>query len=384
MKQILHSPGIKQDLSTIYRSAFANAKELYIVSAYLTEWDDSLKLNSKWKSFKLIIGKDFGITRKSACWKVLKWLPKSRKQQFMVADNIQGFHPKAMFWLDLQGNAFALIGSSNLTKAAFQTNYEANAYSEISKDEYTKAKTWIAEIERKSVIVSEDWIERYQESVVNNTSAPSRKKTSTPNPTIPLTLAQPQDTQELLKARRRQLRNYGQTKDSIIDLFRRCAGENITSEQFFEILPTVWDMSLGNRLQGKGWERRGKAADFKELTSSFLRVLDAPNVERDDTVVSELDHLADSENPARKAFYSEMLCLAFPKEYPVLNQPVSDYIKDMKFKAPRGATEGGRYIDLAKKLRSLLIQNPNYPAKTIAELDTIIWRVYGKDVANDA
>jgi len=314
----------------------------------------------------------------------MRWLPKSRKQQFMVADNIQGFHPKAMFWLDSQGNAFSLIGSSNLTKAAFQTNYEANAYSEISKEEYNKAKKWVAEIERQSVIVSEDWIERYQESAVKNAGAPSRKKTNTPNPTIPLTLAQPQDTRKLLKARRLQLRNYGQTKDSIIDLFRRCAGENITSEQFFEMLPTVWDMSLGNRLQGKGWERRGKAADFKELTSSFLRVLDAPSAERDDTVVSELDHLAVSENPARKAFYSEMLCLAFPKEYPVLNQPVSDYIKDMKFKAPRGATEGGRYIDLAKKLRSLLIQNPNYPAKTIAELDTIIWRVYGKDVANDA
>ncbi|MDO9042652.1 MAG: NgoFVII family restriction endonuclease [Desulfocapsaceae bacterium] len=384
MKQFLHSPNTKTELGSIYQDAFANARELFVVSAYLTEWDHTLELNARCKTFRLIIGKDFGITRKFACLKVLRWLSSGRKQQFMVADNIQGFHPKAMFWLNSDGQAFSLIGSSNLTKAAFETNYEANAFSEISADEYVKAKAWIKDIERQSVIVSEDWIESYRESNVTSNDRPAKTKANSSNPTILLTLEEPPDTTELLKARRYQMRCYSQKKASIVELFRKCAAGKISSEQFFESLPSVWDMSLENRLQGKGWERRGKAADFKALTASFLRVLDAPDAERDDIVVSELGHLADSKNPARKAFFSEMLCLAFPKDYPVLNQPVSDYIKDMRFRAPRGATEGGRYIDLAKKLRSFLVQNPAHPAKTIAELDTIIWRVYGNGTENAA
>lgn len=384
MKLLLHSPALQTELANLYMSTFENARELFVVSAYLTEWDDTLKLNPSCKAFRLIIGKDFGITRKFACRKVIKWLPASRKQQFMVADDIQGFHPKAMFWLDSNGKAFSLIGSSNLTKAAFEKNYEANAFSEITTEEYLKAKLWIKQIEQKSVIVSEDWIDSYRESVAP-VLVNAAKKTPIPNgATIPLTLPEPPNTAELLAARRQQMARYKKTKASIVALFRKCSSGAINSEEFFGLLPSVWDMSLGNRLQGKGFERRGKAADFKALTTSFLQILDGPSAERDDIVAFEIDSLAEAGNPARRAFLSEMLCLAFPMDYPVLNQPVSDYIKNMKFRGPRGATEGGRYIDLAKKLRSFLFQNPKYSAKSIAELDTLIWQVYGKPPKNAA
>lgn len=376
MKLFLHSPTLQTELAKAYLDAFATATELFVVSAYLTEWDDTLRLNSNCKTFRLIIGKDFGITRKFACKKVIKWLPSSRKTQFMVADNIQGFHPKAMFWLNEDGQAFSLIGSSNLTKAAFEKNYEANAFSKITISEYNKAKKWIREIESLSVVVSEDWIEKYCESKVSNSEKTTKKKEDTATPTIEFMLAEPPNTAELLKERRKQIRQYNQNKQAIISLFRNCASGKISSEKFFELLPSVWDMDQGNRLQGKGWERRGKASDFQSLAKSFLRILNTPDSERDDIVASEIDSLADAENPARKAFFSEMLCLAFPQDYPVLNQPVSDYIKAMKFRAPRGATEGGRYIDLAKKLRSFFIQNPEHAAKSIAELDTIIWSIY--------
>jgi HKD family nuclease len=140
----LHSPNQNNELSKIYKSAFADATELFVVSAYLTEWDSSLKLNPNCKKFRLIIGKDFGITRKIACEACIKWLTKGRKYQFMVADNISGFHPKAIFWKNSAGKYFSLIGSSNLTRAAFQNNYEANIYSEISSNEYFLAKKWMA------------------------------------------------------------------------------------------------------------------------------------------------------------------------------------------------------------------------------------------------
>jgi len=371
-------PSKKTKLRNLYKKAFANAKELFVVSAYLTEWDNTLKLNTDCTTFKLIIGKDFGITRKLACSKVLKWLPPKRKPQFIVADNIQGFHPKAMFWLDSCDKAFSLIGSSNLTSAAFNKNYEANIFSEISHSEYVKARAWIYDIERHSVPVSEDWIKSYRESIVTSSGGVKNTKANPSSPTIPLTLKTPRNTQALLRGRRAQMQSYGNSKKQLLRLFRKCASGKISSKEFFESLPSIWDMSHGNRLQGSGWERRGKAADFTALTLSFLKILEKPDHERDDTVASELDNLAHNKNPARKAFLSEMLCLAFPKDYPVLNQPVSDYIKDMKFRSPKGASEGGKYIDLAKKLRSFLMQNPTHPAKTIAELDIIIWKIYGK------
>jgi hypothetical protein len=40
--------------------------------------------------------------------------------------------------------------------------------------------------------------------------------------------------------------------------------------------------------------------------------------------------------------------------------------------------EGARFIDLAKKLRFWLLNDPDHPAKNLAELDTVIWLAYGK------
>jgi HKD family nuclease len=126
MSLILHTPENTGELSDIYHRAMANAVELFIVTAFLTEWDTSLKLNADCRKFRVIIGKDFGITRKAACTALMGWLPPTRKGQFMVADRISGFHPKVVFWKETNGRSFAIVGSSNLTRAAFETNYEAN------------------------------------------------------------------------------------------------------------------------------------------------------------------------------------------------------------------------------------------------------------------
>jgi HKD family nuclease len=383
MKLFLHSPSKKSELTDIYKNAFLNAKELFVVSAYLTDWDKTLILNSKCKHFRLIIGKDFGITRKAACEKVIKWLSSSRKSQFMVADNILGFHPKAMLWIDSKDKCFSLIGSSNLTRAAFEKNYEANIYSEISTDDYATAKKWVKEIETKSVIVSEDWLKNYVESVQCSTGKASTIISKLTSPTISLKLPTPPDIDELLKTRRKQLRTYKKNKDALLELFRSCANEEIESSEFYEQLPLVWSWEVGNRLQGEGFERLGKASDFQALAKSFLRILESSDADRDDVVVEEIDDLSENRVPTRKAFLSEMLCLAFPNDYPVLNNPVKNYLKAIKFSAPRGATEGGKYLDLAKKLRSSLIQNPKHPAKNIAELDTVIWRVYGEQAKSN-
>jgi HKD family nuclease len=370
----LHSPNSNSEITDIYKQAFRNAIRLYVVSAYLTEWDLSLELNSKCDKFRVIVGKDFGITKKSACFDVMKWLPAERKSQFMVTDAIVGFHPKAIFWVDNNGRSFSLIGSSNLTKAAFENNYEANIFSEISMNEFKKAEKWVNEIEELSVVVSEDWLEEYQEG-----TPPTKKKNKRKTYlVIALDLPNPPGSKRYVRIRRERLAAHQVLKESLQEYFLQCSNGKISSSEFYDLLPSVWSSASGNRLQGKGWERQGKGSDFRELSTSFLRILNSKADDRDDIVVQEIDKLKASKNSARRAFLSEILCLTFPDKYPVLNKPVVKYLTDISFRAPKGASEGAKYLDLAKKLRASLAQNPKHPAKNLLELDTVIWLEYRK------
>ena len=191
-------------------------------------------------------------------------------------------------------------------------------------------------------------------------------------------LPKPAGMQGRIDARRQQLLVYKKKQAGLKKLFRRCESGEITSQEFYEELPRYWSFEAGNRFQGLGWERHGKGCDFQLLSQSFLRVLAASNDDRDDVVVEEIDRLHELGVRARGAFLSEMLCLRFPEEYPVLNYPVKEYLKAVKYKAPRGASEGVRFIFLAKSLRASLLQNPEHPAKNLAELDTVIWLKHGK------
>lgn len=383
MNLILHPQHGDSNLSSYYHRAFTNAVELYIVTAYLTDWDDSLVLNSGCRSFRLIIGKDFGITRKAACTKVMKWLSPNRKSNFLVAEQIGGFHPKAVFWKEVNGDSFGIIGSSNLTLAAFKTNYEANVYGALSQQEYATGKQWVANIGKQSVVVSEDWLANYKEAPAGNGRSTFGKKQANhiAAPLIPFKLPRPLGTTKLIALRREQLLAYKKKRAGLIRLFRRCADKEITSLEFFNKLPDYWSWDIGDRLQGFGYEILGKNSNFKELSDSFLRILDAKDDERDDVVTEEIDRLKKQRVSTRGSFLSEMLCLRFPDEYPILNQPVKKFLSAIKFRAPRKASEGACYIDLAKKLRLSLVQNPTHPAKNLAELDTVIWKNYGKTVS---
>ncbi len=146
----------------------------------------------------------------------------------------------------------------------------------------------------------------------------------------------------------------------------------INSGEFYNQLRTHWSSEAGDRLQSAGWERNGKKSNFKKLSTSFLRILSTAPEDRDDVVAEEIDGLAAEKVATRGAFLSEMLCLRFPEEYPVLNKPIKDYLKDVEHRASHESSEGSRYIHLAVTLRSSLLQNPDYPAKNLAELDIIL------------
>ena len=308
--ELFLQPDRELKLLQCYRRAFEKAVELFIVSAFLTEWNSSFVLNPHCRRFKLIIGKDFGITRKKACEEVLRWLPPERKSTFLVADGISGFHPKAIFWKERDGATFAIIGSSNLTRAAFESNYEANFYASIHADEFKLVAAWIADIEKNAIAVSEDWIAQYNEAIPQSHG---------PKPPLSLKLPGPKGMKEQIETRREQMKAHEKKRKGLIRLFRQCAEGKITSQGFYEKLPQSWGQKIGNRLQGKGFEIKGKSSDFQQLATSFVRILDASDEQRDDVVTEEIDRLAEEQVTTRKAFFSEMLCLQYPDQFPPLS-----------------------------------------------------------------
>jgi HKD family nuclease len=381
MDLLLHPPTVAGTLSGYYERAFKDSTELFVITAYLTDWNSALNLNPECKRFRVIIGSDFGITRRAACEKIMRWLPPNRKDQFLVADRIDGFHPKAVFWKDRNGECFALVGSSNLTRAAFETNYEANAFCQLSEADYIRAKKWVMDIERQSVVVSEDWLKGYIEAAPGGTHRARRRGKGSlgSESVIEFNLPTPRRMEELIIHRRKALVAYGQQRIKLENLFRRCANGRITSSTFYEELPRYWSEKVGDRMQGFGFEIKGKHSNFQLLSQSFINILDAPDEDRDYMVSKEIDQLRKMNVPTRGAFLSEMLCLRFPNYYPVLAKPVWKYLQAMEYRAPRNSSEGSYYIFLSKALRTSLLHNPEHPAKNLAELDTVIWLAYGKE-----
>lgn len=370
----------RKQLEGAYRRAFNGAVELYILTAYLTTWDGSLKLNAECLSFRLIVGKDFGITRKQACLDVLRWLPSTRKSQFLVADSIRGFHPKAIFWREKSGKYFSIIGSSNLTKAAFETNYEANIFSEISQEEYFEAREWIRDIESQCIVLSEDWLEKYSEAPIFSKGGQRQGKHrgNDDSSLIVMKLPMPMGVAKQITYRRKALKAFRKYKEGLVDLFKNCAEGKISNKEFYSSLPDFWGFERQDRLQGLGWERQGKSSNFVVLSKSALNIIKASDSERDDVVSLEMDKLQKKKVKSRTAFFSEILCLLYPDLYPIVNSPVKKYLSAIRYRAPRAASEGSRYIHLAKMLRQALVCNPKHPAKNLAEIDAVIWLKYHK------
>ena len=268
-----------------------------------------------------------------------------------------------------------LVGSSNLSRAAFDGNVEANVVLPISERHFEMARAWIDWIEERSVPVSEDWLGQYIEAKRKPGRGTKGRGLADSNGAAIVTfkLPRPPRMDSLLRERRRSLAAYAKRRAGLMRMFQSVLEKKISNGQFFAELPRYWSWELGSRLQGRGWERQGKQADFQDLAASLVSIFRSSKQDRDDVVRFEIDRLNANGNSARKAFLSEMLCLRFPAEYPVLNNPVRTFLAKNRFKAPRGSSEGGSYIDLAKKLRLALLANPKYPAKSLAELDTLIW-----------
>ena len=373
----------QKSLKSYYHRAITESKELYIVSAYLTNWDIKEKLGSHCEEFMMVVGQDFGLTRKVACESVLKWLPIRYKTQLFAAEDIQGFHPKAMFWKETDGTCYSLIGSSNLSVAAFSDNHEINGFTAITEKSFQQAKTWVLGLESQSTVVDAKWLEGYVEATRSAKPGMKGKKGSADDDgsyAVEYILPLPTDLEQIdsiLRTRRAAMRIFRANRADLERLFRDAAGAARWSPSrnlaFYDNLRLIWERDVGSRFQAHGWEIQGKHADHRELSRSMVRVLDASDTDRDTTVVREINRMRDLGLETRGSLFSEMLCQFFPSFYHVANSPIKDWLRASGLVSPRGISEGDKYIYTARHLRRALKRTKDCPAKNLAELDALLW-----------
>jgi hypothetical protein len=167
------------------------------------------------------------------------------------------------------------------------------------------------------------------------------------------------------------------------DLIGKCAKGELANEAFYTQMMSLWGNS-SSRFQGRGFEIKGKHTNWSDVCKSIVAILNAESTASvtalDGLVRREIDRLAKAENAARTAWLSEMLCHYFPERYPLVNKPITTWLRHNKFRAPRKASEGARYIDLALKLRHAIQGNTKNDARNLAELDHGIWRWWNSTV----
>ena len=283
------------ELRKIYIRVFREAAELYLVSAYLTAWpDDTPRLNAACNGLTIIVGKDFGITRKAACEFLVDWLPKKFLSNFLVADGIAGFHPKALFWKDRRGRHHMLVGSSNMTEAAMSGNVEANVYRLITREEFDRARLWIAALTKRSVPVAGGWLDKYKEAPRWSSGSGSRQKREAVEkegaPVMPLTLPNPVAGNKMIKARRQQIADFQPNKDPLLKVFGKRVAEKINNNDVYARMQDLWGSTS---FQTQGWARTGKKSNWQAFSRAFLAVCEASDSERDGVVQSQLDWLAE-------------------------------------------------------------------------------------------
>lgn len=373
MKIHLNPTTTNSDLAKSYKTAIRNAKELYIATAYLTKWSTKIQLNSNCVHLLFLVGTDFGITRKKACDDVLKWLPKKHYGDFLAVPhmNNRGFHPKIIAWKDIHNKCHCIIGSSNLTEAAFNSNYEANVEISISSKEYINIINWLEDIRESCQVIDRGWLAKYKEKKIDAIGGVK----STEKPVVRLSIPNGKKYRERILLRRRDEKHFVEIKGKLIKAMILCSKGNITNGEFWKRFWNLWS-DHPSRMQGKGIEFTGKTANWKEACKSFIRVFalskTTSDFHMDRIIKTEIDNLYKLHNPVRGAWFSEMLCHFFPERYPLLNKPVKIWLKANKWQHQRGLSEGGKYIDLARKLRDALKQNYTGP-RNMNELDGVIW-----------
>jgi hypothetical protein len=287
-------------------------------------------------------------------------------------------------WKDRLGRRSLVVGSSNLTQAAFSVNHEANTLLRITGAQYDQIRQWVYAIREKGSPISEDWLAKYREKPLSSERRGGGAKSGPPIPVIPIKLPKGDYLEEFIRERRSNQRRFTLPGKRLIKLIRLCASGRMSSEDFYVAMMRWWKEPPAG-VQGTGWARTCKDADWREVCRGLLALLDAARrasqSESDNAVGALIDSLARSGNSTRstrKAWLTELLCRYFPDSYPLLNTPVVTWLKHIHYRPARRGTEGSKYIDLAIKLRQAIKQNSYNTARNLIELDGAIWQWYAR------
>lgn len=370
--QLILLPNDSRHFKKLYYHAIGKADELYIFTAYLTNWDFEKKLNLKCKKIEIYFGTDFKITKKKAVSDVLKWLPKKHKGCLCAVENI-GFHPKLLVWRE--GNKyFMILGSSNVTTGGFESNIEANLFKEISKSNFKQIIQWLnSNFRYRSKVVNEEWVKKYKEAYYNYKFEKKTKIGSASDVVVNLKTLSKIPSEEL-KERKLQIKEFYKISRELKKLIYDCANKKMTNLSFWDRMYDLFGRSKA-RIQGKGFEISGKYANWQQICKSLVEIFEANNENRDEVVRDQIDFLTLKKNSARKAWLTEILSHYYPKLYPIINDPPFKWLKASKYNYPRGSTEGAKYIHISKAFRDYIKKDKIY--KNLIELDLAIWSKYG-------
>jgi hypothetical protein len=352
-----------------------DSTEIYLSTAYLTDWSIEFSLPGTCKRFSFLFGTDFGITRKAAVQALLKWTPKHFLVNVRAVDQLSGFHPKVIFGYLSDGSHFLLAGSSNQTSAGFGANVEANVFMDLTTDDYNKLKKLFIGTFSSASPVSEDWLLDY----VERSSIPTKKrKWKVPKWSGSLSLGKKKLSIDL-EGRREQQKSFKRVARQILNTSKKCASGKISNEKYYEYLNELWSWDRGNRFQGRGFEIKAKHSDWKVVCKALISILESGlnGEDLDELVRQEMDYLAEVPHPARRSWFTEMLCHFYPSRFPVLNSPIDEWLKLNKRRGEKGASEGSSYIGIAKQVRECLqsAEIKSLGIRDLAELDAVIWEL---------
>lgn len=379
MTQIFLNPEDNISLQKVYTKVFQEADEIYLATAFLTEWSfNDVKLGNC-KQFVAIVGTHFGLTKKKACRDLMKWLPPSLRSHIYAFpfEQQSTFHPKVLVWK--KGDKyFSLIGSSNLTSAAFNKNYEINVENEIDAEDYKRIVEWFKDRSDQSQVMSQSWIESYVESTFVYRSKKGKKEPD--EKVFDVRIPHGEESVKILKGRRKQMEVFKTKKTKILEMMKQNSSGELSNKKFWSTFHGLWHCRFDEpdefRFQGNGIERTCANANWREATTAFLTIFEKHRngniFELDKVVAEQIDALKEKKNPARKAWLSEMLCQFFPDAYPLLDDPVKNWVKKIGWEIDRGGTEGKKYVDLATRLRSVVKENKPF-VNNLAELDALMW-----------
>lgn len=272
------------------------------------------------------------------------------------------------------------------------SNYEINTFNEIDERQYKSIQTWFNDRSYESEKIEPTWIEKYKEADLKNCRSIDVQEEK--EAVFDLKIIPPQNIQESLARRRLQCCNFLSAKSRILQLLNDCIAwkdkGNVSDEEikqyekkFWSAFSKLWFFSKDEkpeqfRFQGSGVERKCTDSKWSESTGALLEIINSANslsVEDLDILVArKIDELAEKKNPARHAWFSEMLCQFFPNLFPVINDPVQSWIDSLDWKFASGLTEGQWYIDFSRRMRAVVYQNRNL-VDNIAELDHVIWTI---------